>query len=320
MAGAEAGADGGGPIGPRHDRSRHGPAAGNAAGVPTDVARRRTAAVRSTGCRRGWPAGPADPAAPGRRGRRDQDGPPGSDGRRAGCRSWSRSPCVRRRLVARPSRRPVRQDRAGAGRSVAAGAGVLGGVPACHPGQWSASLAAASCAAPEPFERSSESRRVRRVTRASSGRSRHRYSWLHSSGSSALRATATIVTPSGRFISRTPMVCRCARRTSRALVRITPPLDVIAYTSSSGRTASAPTSPPRVDTIRAVSTPLPPRPCSGYSSSRRALGVSALGRDQDLDALRRPPHGQQLVPAAEPHADHAATSRGPSAAATRRRP
>ena len=49
-----------------------------------------------------------------------------------------------------------------------------------------------------------------------------------SSGSSALRATATRVTPSGRFMSRTPIVCRWARRTSRALVLMTPPLDVIA--------------------------------------------------------------------------------------------
>jgi len=49
-----------------------------------------------------------------------------------------------------------------------------------------------------------------------------------SSGSSALRAIATRLTPSGRFINRTPIVCRCARRTSAACVRMTTPSDVIA--------------------------------------------------------------------------------------------
>lgn len=52
------------------------------------------------------------------------------------------------------------------------------------------------------------------------------HSW--SSGSSALRAIATRLTPSGRFISRTPIVCRCALRTSAELVRITTPSEVIA--------------------------------------------------------------------------------------------
>ena len=47
---------------------------------------------------------------------------------------------------------------------------------------------------------------------------------------------------------------------SPALVRITPPADVIAKTSSSGFTMTAPTSLPRELTIFAVSTPLPPRP------------------------------------------------------------
>ena len=58
-----------------------------------------------------------------------------------------------------------------------------------------------------------------------------------------------------------------ARRTSRATVRSTPPFEVMAYSSSSGCTISAPTSAPRVETIRAVKTPLPPLPCTGYSSS-----------------------------------------------------
>src|SRR5512135_3396555 len=48
------------------------------------------------------------------------------------------------------------------------------------------------------------------------------------SSASALRATPTTCTPSARSISRPPIVCRCARRTSRATVRRTPPLDAIA--------------------------------------------------------------------------------------------
>ena len=46
--------------------------------------------------------------------------------------------------------------------------------------------------------------------------------------SSALRAMANRVSPSPRFINRTPLVCRPALRTWRAAVRITPPPDVIA--------------------------------------------------------------------------------------------
>src|SRR5436190_123845 len=78
---------------------------------------------------------------------------------------------------------------------------------------------------------------------------------------------ATRVTPSGRSMSLTPIVFRSlVRRTGFTGVRITPPLDVIAKSSSSGLITTAPTSPPRRDVILAVSTPFPPRPCCGYSS------------------------------------------------------
>jgi len=46
----------------------------------------------------------------------------------------------------------------------------------------------------------------------------------------------TIAMP--RFINRTPLVCRPALRTCFAAVRITPPTDVIAYSSSSSSTMS----------------------------------------------------------------------------------
>ena len=84
-----------------------------------------------------------------------------------------------------------------------------------------------------------------------------------SASSSALRATASSVAVSPRFIRRTPFVCRPAFRTSRAEVRITPPVEVIAYSSSSRPTMSAPTSVPRLRSYWRVSTPLPPRPCTG---------------------------------------------------------
>ena len=45
-------------------------------------------------------------------------------------------------------------------------------------------------------------------------------------------------------------------------------------------------SPPRVDTIRAVRTPLPPRPCGGYSTPGFVLGKSAVGSDQNLRSSR----------------------------------
>ena len=50
---------------------------------------------------------------------------------------------------------------------------------------------------------------------------------------SALRAMASRVPPSPRFIRRTPLVWRPALRTSLAVVRMTPPLAVMAYSSSS---------------------------------------------------------------------------------------
>ena len=59
------------------------------------------------------------------------------------------------------------------------------------------------------------------------------------------------------------MVCRPDCLTSPALVLITPPPDVIAKISSPGCTISAPTSSPRASTIFAVTTPRPPRPCTG---------------------------------------------------------
>ncbi len=49
-----------------------------------------------------------------------------------------------------------------------------------------------------------------------------------SAASSALRAIATSVDPSSRFIRRTPFVCLPALRTSLAVVRMTPPVEVIA--------------------------------------------------------------------------------------------
>src|SRR6266567_5745797 len=87
------------------------------------------------------------------------------------------------------------------------------------------------------------------------------------SGSSALRAIATSVCPAARFTSRTPIVWRDDCLTSAAVVLITPPADVIAYTSSSGPTISAPINSPRASTIRAVTTPRPPRPLTGYWSA-----------------------------------------------------
>ncbi len=63
------------------------------------------------------------------------------------------------------------------------------------------------------------------------------------------------------------MVCRPDCLISAAEVRMTPPAEVIAKTSSSGCTIRAPTSSPRLSTIRAVSTPRPPRPWTGYWST-----------------------------------------------------
>src|ERR1700693_1960095 len=63
--------------------------------------------------------------------------------------------------------------------------------------------------------------------------------------SSAFRAMATSVSPSPRFINRTPLVWRPALRTCRAAVRITPPPAAIAYNSVSSSTICAPTSVPR---------------------------------------------------------------------------
>src|SRR5690606_14809416 len=75
-------------------------------------------------------------------------------------------------------------------------------------------------------------------------------------GSSALRATASSVVPSSRFINRTPLVCLPALRTCLAAVRMTPPLDVMANNSSSASTISAATSFPRRSSYCNVSTPL----------------------------------------------------------------
>src|SRR6185369_15672659 len=105
--------------------------------------------------------------------------------------------------------------------------------------------------------------RVRRlVTAQSSSRTVMLLGQSCSSGSSALRAMATRVTPSGRSISLTPIVFRSrVRRTGFTGVRRTPPLEVMANNSSSGLITTAPTSPPRRSVILAVSTPFPPLPC-----------------------------------------------------------
>ncbi|COY72466.1 Uncharacterised protein [Mycobacterium tuberculosis] len=49
-------------------------------------------------------------------------------------------------------------------------------------------------------------------------------------------------------------------------MRITPPPEVTAYSSLSSSTINAPTNLPRRRSYMTVSTPLPPRPCTGYSS------------------------------------------------------
>ncbi|SKV81654.1 Uncharacterised protein [Mycobacteroides abscessus subsp. abscessus] len=53
------------------------------------------------------------------------------------------------------------------------------------------------------------------------------------------------MSPSPRFISRTPLVWRPALRTCFAMVRMTPPPEVMAYSSDSSSTTSAPTREPR---------------------------------------------------------------------------
>ena len=139
-----------------------------------------------------------------------------------------------------------------------------------------------------------------------------------SSGSSALRAIATRVTPSGRSINLTPIVFRSrVRRTGFTGVRITPPLDVIAKSSSSALIITAPTSPPRRCVILAVRTPLPPRPWTGYSSMgvRFAYPPSvAIRTSVSADDLHASSSSLSRRIASRSHR----TWRGPSAAAPHR--
>ena len=114
-----------------------------------------------------------------------------------------------------------------------------------------------------------------------------------------------MVTPSGRSISLTPIVFRSrVRRTGFTGVRMTPPLLVMANSSSSGLITNAPTSPPRRSVIFAVNTPLPPRPCTGILLDRRPLRIPAVGRDQNVHALTNHLHREEFVTVAEAHADH----------------
>ena len=104
---------------------------------------------------------------------------------------------------------------------------------------------------------------------------------------SALRAIATTVSSSASEMNRTPMVTRPVGLTSPTDTRVTPPLAVIARTSSSSSTTSAPTREPRASANFIARTPNPPRPCRRYSSTRRPLGEAAVG-----DGEQRCPSGR----------------------------
>ena len=105
------------------------------------------------------------------------------------------------------------------------------------------------------------------------------------SSSRRCERSAISVSPSPRFINRTPLVCRPALRTWRAAVRMTPPPEVMAYSSVSSSTINAPTRLPRLRSYWIVRMPLPPRPWTGVLLDGGALGVAAGGRDQQIRAL-----------------------------------
>ena len=111
----------------------------------------------------------------------------------------------------------------------------------------------------------------------------------------ARRPAAWRVSP--RFIRRTPFVCRPALRTSRAEVRITPPVEVIAYSSSSmpddERADQRATPAVVLDGQNALAAPALHR----IVLDRGALGVPAGRGDQNERALLHDSERQQPVAA-----------------------
>ena len=209
---------------PRHLAGAAGRALGDAGRAP--AAAGASAGARTGGAPGGTRAGrrrPAPPAARGGRRRIAGAGGIGAARRRrasaARCRPAARRPEYRSAAEPTGGRAGLGavRDRAGSGAPARATSWLGRRLPAGD-----ASALRAVCVARCARGRSCGGRTVGLRL----GRFVMRYSC--SSGSSALRATATRVTPSGRFISRTPMVCRCARRTSAAFVRMTPPSEVIA--------------------------------------------------------------------------------------------
>ena len=175
--------------------------AAGAPGVRRGSPGRRPASVRRSGDRATWSTRSAG------RTRTARPGPPGPPG----------GPCgvpAPRAGMWRPAPAAARWSRSGW--LTGGGASTAGRSTPCRTGShhW-----------PEPLDR------PRRPTLG--GASRPGWGgcvmrYYSSSGSSAFRARAIRFTPSGRLTRRTPMVCRCARRTSAALVRMTTPSDVIA--------------------------------------------------------------------------------------------
>ena len=111
------------------------------------------------------------------------------------------------------------------------------------------------------------------------------------------------------------MVCRPDSFTSAAEVLMTPPAEVIAKTSSSGWTMSAPTSSPRASTILAVKHAPATPALQRVLVSRGALGVSSDGRDHHVGALTNHVHAEQFVAIRKSHPNHA--GRGPAHRAQR---
>ena len=86
---------------------------------------------------------------------------------------------------------------------------------------------------------------------------------------------------------------------------MTSPLDLMAKISSPSCATIAPTSEPRSSLASRIAlTPRIPRPLGVHSVDRRALGETTVGDGDHEGVLADDVHGEQLVAAAELHADH----------------
>jgi len=98
----------------------------------------------------------------------------------------------------------------------------------------------------------------------------------------------SVVRPRPSFIKRTPLGLPAGFcETWRAVVRMTPPTEVMAYSLAvvvDDERPNKPATPGR--SYMTVSTPLPPRPCSGYSSIAVRFRVAAGRGDQQVGCPR----------------------------------